>query len=146
MGIKRDKIEAHMAKNKMLNELQAGFTANGRVTDNLFLLKECTEGSYRGKKPLFVIAVDFQKAFDSIARGKLIEVLMKYRINNKIIDLIADIYTGDKTELYLNNRKHVEIKVTSGIRQGCNGQWVNNTIPAGDLYYHRKVAEREHRL
>ena len=77
----------------MLNELQAGFTANRRVADNLILLKDCIESSYKRKKKKIVKAVDFQKAFDSLARGKLIEVLMKYKIDNKIIDLIADIYT-----------------------------------------------------
>ena len=38
-----------------------------------------------------------------------------------IIDFIANIYSGDKTQLYFNNIHQQDINITSGIRQGCNG-------------------------
>ena len=76
------------------------------------------------KSYIYIVAVDFQKAFDSIDRGKLIETLMKYRVDSKMIEIIADIYIDDKTELHLNGKKHAEIEVTSGIRQGCNGSTI----------------------
>ena len=38
------------------------------------------------EKPLYVIAIDFSKAFDSIKRDTLIQVLKKYIIHPKIID------------------------------------------------------------
>ena len=68
-------------------------------------MKHCIEGSYKNKKTLIVIAVDFQKAFDCIDRGKLVETMMRYKINSQIIKIIADIYTGDNTELFNNNEK-----------------------------------------
>ena len=73
------------------------------------------------KKPLYVISIDFSRAFDSIKREKLIPVLKEYRIHTKIIDIIAHIYEKDKTQVYFNNTHQVDIDVTSGIRQGCNG-------------------------
>ena len=38
-----------------------------------------------------------------------------------IIDFIANIYSGDKTQLYVNNMQQQGINITSGIRQCCNG-------------------------
>ena len=38
-----------------------------------------------------------------------------------IIDSIANIYSGDKTQLYFNNIHQQDVNITSGIRQGCNG-------------------------
>ena len=52
-------------------------------------------------------------------RGKLIEVLIKYRVNPKIIDLIVQMYEKDETTINLGKMKET-IEVTYGIRQGCS--------------------------
>ena len=49
-----------------------------RVPDNLFILKELIEYGYRNNLPTVVIAVDFKKAYDSIIRGRIIEILKDY--------------------------------------------------------------------
>ena len=54
-------------------------------------------------------------------RGKLIECLMKYNIYPKIISVVAKLYTGDKTNLFLNNEFQTETYITNGIKQGCSG-------------------------
>ena len=71
--------------------MQSGFTKDRRVTDNLFILSYCIEESFKMKTPLYVIAIDFAKAFDSVNREQLIQALMSYKINSKIIDKIANI-------------------------------------------------------
>ena len=71
------------------------------------------------KKSLFVTAIDFAKAFDSINRLHIIKVMMKYRCDPNLIEAIAQIYTGDRTQIWFQNRKVGEVDVTSGIRQGC---------------------------
>ena len=54
-----------------------------------------------------------------INREKLIEVLIKYKINPHIINMIVQMYEGDKTTINLGKLKKT-IDVTSGIRQGCS--------------------------
>ena len=51
-------------------------------------------------------------------RGKLIEVLIKYKINPLLIDFIIQMYEGDRTTIKLG-RMRSNIEVTSGIRQSC---------------------------
>jgi len=46
---------------------------------------------------LIVIALDFKKAFDSIDRRRLIEIMIEYKINSYIIDLVAKIYSNETT-------------------------------------------------
>ena len=79
------------------------------------------EESFRNKKKLIVTSIDFRKAFDSIKRETLIEVMKEYKINPFIIDSIAKIYVGDKTILDLGEGLEQEVEVTSGIRKGCTG-------------------------
>jgi len=71
----------------------------------------------RGKS-LFFTFIDFKKAYDSIDRKRLIEVLVKFKINPLIIDLIVQMYEGDSTIIQLG-RMRKKIEVTGGIRQGC---------------------------
>ena len=124
MGIIKEKIKSHLERNDLKSELQAGFTRGRRISDNLFILKHCVERTFALRKSLIVISVDFQKAFDSINRKALIQTMMEFKIDAKIINIVAQIYSGDKTNIYLNDEKVTEIEITSGIRQGCNGSTV----------------------
>ena len=120
MGILKTKIENHIKDTENESEIQAGFTKKRRICDNLFILNYCIDQSFKNKKALYLISIDFTKAFDSIKRDKLIYVLKKYKINHEIIDIIYQIYSSDITEIYFNNQSQCNMKITNGIRQGCN--------------------------
>ena len=121
MSMIREKIENHLKMNKEQMEIQAGFTSGGQVEDNLLLLNYCVEETYQKKKTLYVTAIDYKKAFDSVRRSKLIEVMKKYKIHPDIISSVVSIYEGDSTIIKLNSRNEEVINITSGIRQGCTG-------------------------
>ena len=67
---------------------------------------------------MVLIALDFKKAFDSVNRKGLIKTMIKYRINPEVIDLVANIYESDTTNIKMAGREE-EINISSGIRQGC---------------------------
>ena len=119
MAVVRDSLEQHIISNNIGKDSQAGFTAKSRIENNIFVLRYCIERSFKLKKPLIVIAIDFAKAYDSIKREKLIETLMYYKVDPKIINMIAQVYTDDRTRIELGIGEEVEIEITSGIRQGC---------------------------
>ena len=121
MHMIREKTEEHLKTNKELMEIQAGFTSGGRVEDNLFLLNYCVAETFAKKKTLFVTAIDYAKAFDSVKRSRLIEVMKKYKIHPDIINSVTAVYTEDNTRIKLNEDTDEVIKITSGIRQGCTG-------------------------
>ena len=120
MGILKCKIENHLEKNKAIKDMQSGGTPKRRVTENIFIFNYLIEKCAKIKKNLFVTSIDFKKAYDSIDRFTMIKVMEDYKISPKIINLIANIYNGDKTALYLNNEMITEVDITTGIRQGCN--------------------------
>ena len=120
MGILKSKLEKHIRDIGQESEVQAGCTKNRRIADNLFVLDYCVKESYKIRKPLFLISIDFAKAVDSVKRDKLVNVLKKYRIHPDIIDIIVHIYNGDITKVHYNNMFQCDINVSSGIRQGCN--------------------------
>ena len=84
---------------------------------------------------IILVALDFKKAFDSIDRKRMIEVLIKYKIHPYIIDLIAKVYSNDKT-IVKTGKKEEEIRVTAGIKQGCTA----STVLFRTLLHTRPVA------
>merc|ERR1711942_17750 len=104
-------------------ENQYGFTKGGKPENRLFILDYIANRNYTGnnrkKDNLYYAFIDFKKAYHSINRGKLIEVLIKFKINPLIIDMIIQMYEGDRTTIQLGKMKST-IEVTKGIRQGCS--------------------------
>ena len=124
MSLVKERLESHLRENDIQNELQSGFTNRRRGEDNMFMLRYCVEETFRGRRKLVVTSIDFQKAFDSVNRGKMIETLKKYRVDPKLIEVIARIYSGDNTEVHVREDLRMNIEVSSGVRQGCSGSAV----------------------
>ena len=121
--ILRKKIEEHFKESNIAFENQYGFTEGGKIEHCLFTLDYVANMTYESKnnnkKSLFYAFIDFKKAYDSIHRGKLIEVLIRFKVNPHIINLIVQMYENDKTTIQLGKLKET-IEVTCGIRQGCS--------------------------
>ena len=120
--ILRKKIEEHLFKRNILYENKYGFTTGGKTEHCLYTIDYIANMTYESKnqieKSLFFAFIDFKKAYDSINRKKLIEVLIKFKINPYIINIIVQMYENDKTTIQLGKLKET-IEVTCGIRQGC---------------------------
>merc|ERR1711913_92345 len=120
--ILRKKIEEFLKERGIVYNNQFGFTEGGRVEHCMFMLDYIANMTYekihKPKHSLYFAFVDFRKAYDSIDRQKLIEVLIGYKINPLIIDLIVQMYQEDCTIIKLG-KMNKKVEVTSGIRQGC---------------------------
>ena len=63
------------------------------------------ESKRKEHRALLFTFIDFKKAYDSVDKGKLIEVLIKYKVNPKIIELIVQLYAADETTITLGRMK-----------------------------------------
>ena len=71
-------------------ENQYGFTSGDKTDHYLFIIdyiRNMTFESSRNKS-LFFAFIDFKKAYDSVDRKRLIEVLIEFNINPHIINMI----------------------------------------------------------
>merc|ERR1711888_21710 len=120
--ILRQKIEDFLEEKEIKYENQFGFTQGGRVEHCMFILSYITTMTFQKRgdrgKNLYFAFIDFKKAYDSIDRKKLIEVLIDFKINPNIIELIVQMYKNDHTIIKLGNMEQ-KTEVTGGIRQGC---------------------------
>ena len=60
---------------EVLPESQCGFRANRSTIDMIFTLRQLQERSIEQQRPLYIVYVDFSKAFDTVDRDTLWEVL-----------------------------------------------------------------------
>ena len=71
------------------------------------------------KRPMCIVTLDFQKAFDKIAHDYLFRILGRYGISSWFIDRIKAMYEGMHASVQINGALVGTIPINSGIRQGC---------------------------
>ncbi len=99
---------------------QAGFRKDFRTTDNLFIFRTLTEQARFQKKKLYTCFVDLKKAFDTVPRDLLWQVLEGLGISGRILECLRSMYRQDQACLH-----HPEEGLTPtflcriGVKQGC---------------------------
>ena len=70
--------------------------------DMIFCLKEVQEKCIEQNMPLYVVFIDFSKAFDTVSRQKLWQVLKKYGYTEKFVSLIEALHTGMRANVAMS--------------------------------------------
>ena len=103
---------------KKLGKEQAGFRAKRNTTEQIFILRNILEQANEWRVGLYIHFVDFEKAFDSICRGSLWNVLRRYGIPNKKVRVIAGVYEGFECAIIDGSETSDWFKIKSGVKQG----------------------------
>jgi hypothetical protein len=109
----RDKIDDKLRDN------QAGFRRNRSCTDQIATLRIIVEQSLEWNSPLYINFVDYRKAFDSLNRGTLWQLLRHYGIPPKLSRLIENSYEGMACRVVHRGKLTRRFNVRTGVRQGC---------------------------
>ena len=108
-------------ENSKICEEQAGFRKSYSTTDHIFTLytmvNSCLFGNRRSK--LYVAFIDYKKAFDTVKRDTLWQVLRNQKVPTKILKVLESMYKGVKVIVRFGNDLSREIGCPLGVRQGC---------------------------
>jgi hypothetical protein len=66
-----------------------------------------------------IALLDFEKAFDSVKRHTLFEILKDKNIPNLLLQNIMEIYKDNEILIKLNNTTTDTKSINEGVRQGC---------------------------
>ena len=102
---------------KLRNE-QAGFRPNRSCTDQVNTLRIIVEQCMEFRSPLFLLFIDFERAFDSLNRDYMWKVLVEYGIPSKLIVLIKELYSGCSYKVMHKGKLGTPFQVCSGVKQG----------------------------
>lgn len=98
---------------------QAGFRRNRSCTDQINTLRIIVEQSVEFRSPLYLLFVDFEKAFDSINRERLWAVMKARGVPEKIIRLVQETYRDFRCHVDHMGRTSDPFEINSGVKQGC---------------------------
>ena len=104
--------------NEILGENQAGFRKHRSTVEQVHVIERIIEDGIINEKPYFIIFVDFQKAFDSIDRKIMWEILRNMGVPDKMIKAISCLYAETKSKVLVNGQLSNELKTKTGIIQG----------------------------
>ena len=112
-----NRLNAHAET--FLPEAQCGFRPGRGTIDMVFSLKQIQEKCVEQNMPLYIVFVDFTKAFDTVHRETLWKVLSKLGCPDRFVELIAALHTGMKGIVNLRGELSEPFNVLNGVKQGC---------------------------
>jgi hypothetical protein len=99
---------------------QAGFRKDFRTTDNLYILRTLIEQSIHKCKKVYCCFVDFRKAFDTVPRYLLWQVLDEMGIVGRFMQCLKSMYSQDNIRvMHPTEGLSARFPCGIGVKQGC---------------------------
>ena len=102
----------------LLRPNQNEFRPGRSTTTHILALKRIVKGVKSHSLQAAIIFVDFKKAFDSIHRYKMLEILRKYGVPRILVDAIGKLYESTFTSVLSRDGKTVLFHIQAGVLQG----------------------------
>ena len=102
----------------LLRKNQNGFRRGRSTLSQILCLRRIIEESKLSNRDLALVFVDFSKAFDSVDRSKMFDILKLYGIPDKIITAIKVLYTDTSSTILTSDGETPPFSISSGILQG----------------------------
>ena len=100
-------------------ETQCGFRAKRSTIDMIFSLRQIQEKCREQQKPLFVAFVDLTKAFDTVSRSGLFQILHKVGCPPRLLDLIRSFHDNMTSTVSFDGSTSDSFDIRRGVKQGC---------------------------
>ncbi len=69
--------------------------------------------------PLYVMSINFTKAFDTVGRDGIWELLKKYRCPAYFVSMLKQLHTDMNGMVSYGSELSSPFKITNGVKQGC---------------------------
>lgn len=103
---------------EVLPESQCGFRSGRSTIGMVFCLKQVQEKCREQNMPLYIVFFDFRKAFDTVSRADLWQVLKKFGCTEKFTRIIEALHTEMHANVAMSSSISNDSAVTNGVKQG----------------------------
>lgn len=101
-----------------VSENQFGFRAGMGTREALFRIQVLVQNCLDVKKDVFMCFIDYEKAFDRVRHGKLIEILRKTDVDEDI-RCIENLYWYQRAHVKTQSFRTEDIRIRREVRQSC---------------------------
>ena len=110
-----------------LPETQCGGRPQRGCVDQLFALRLLQEQAYARRVPLFAVFIDLAKAFDSLDRALLFDMLASCGFSESVVRIFRSMYSQTTCAVRRGRTVGDSFPTSIGIQQGCiSGSWCFN--------------------
>ena len=102
----------------ILRKNQNGFWRNRSTTSQILTIRRILEGIQAKNLQATLIFVDFTKAFDSIHRGKMEQILLAYSLPKETVAAITILYWNTKVKVRSSDGDTEYFNIVAGVLQG----------------------------
>ena len=113
-----NRLSTHITPD-VVPETQCGFRGNRSTIYMIFSLRQLQEKCIEQDRPLYMVFVDFSKAFDTVGRTALWQLLKKYGCTEKFTTIIEALHTGMTANVSVGGEVSESFRVANGVKQGC---------------------------
>ena len=96
---------------------QAGFRSGFACSDHLFAITQLAEKAREYQLPLWICAVDFKKAFDTVEHPALWTALSGQGVDKRYIAILQRLYEGQKAQVIMDKESR-QFNILRGTKQG----------------------------
>ena len=124
------RLKADIQAKRIMHEAQAGFTDRRSCPGQILILNTIIDYQNKQEKPTYCAYLDLAKAFDSLDIKILFETMRKRNLDDQVIRILREMYTGEKSAIIINGRPGKWIDIRKGVRKGgCSSPICFNFIP-----------------
>ncbi len=102
----------------LISNNQGGFRKHRSCINKIRTIINAIDDASINGQSIHTLAVDFEKAFDSVSHDALYRVLKHKGIPQQVIDIIAAIYNNSYSDVITGQGVTKKFKVEKGVRQG----------------------------
>nr|VZI34508.1 unnamed protein product [Spirometra erinaceieuropaei] len=103
----------------LLPESQCGFRRHRGTTDMIFAARQLQEKCQEMRTHLYSTFVDLTKAFDTVNREGLWEIMQKFGCPERFTQMVRQLHDGMMARVTDNGAVSEAFAVTNGVKQGC---------------------------
>ena len=88
------------------------------TVDHIFSIRQILEKKWEYNKDVCQLFIDFEKAYDSIKRESLYDILIKFGVPKKLVRLIKICLDGTQSKVRIGNYLSSSFPIENGLKQG----------------------------
>lgn len=114
-----NRLSGYVFLQDIVPESQCGFRCGRGTTDMIFTVRQIQEKCREQHRDLYMVFIDLTKAFDTVNREGLWQILKKIGCPKKFVNLIRSFHDGMMGCVLDCGEVSAPFRVTHGTKQGC---------------------------
>ena len=103
---------------EIIGDHQCGFQCRRSTADHIFCIHEILEKKWEYNEAVHQLFIDFKKAYDSVRREVIYNILIEFGLSMKLVRLIKMCLTGTFSRIQVGKNVSDMFPIRNGLKQG----------------------------